>query len=191
MDTNIGNGCSICEHPERVNIESALLSGQKVKQVSKFYKVELGELTQHAGNCAAYVMSLDEFDAMVAEETKDIKGGYIKPGSLQRQLNIREGDILAGVAHEYMTTLKNLGRRINKFINMSDSDEGLARQMKFLRLPVANLYVQIGAEIRQTVKTMADIDKQLNVAEPESPLTGLQVLASAITKSAQGNASTK
>jgi len=173
-----------------VEIEGAMLAGQHLAKIAKFYNLNYAELKNHRDTCARYVLSLDEFDQMVLQELQKSNYGTSSageslqlPGSIQRNLKLREGDILAATAQEYMVTLKNLGRKINKFIDNADTPDGMSAQQRFLRKPVMDAYVMIGGEIRQTIKTMADIDRMLNAAEPESPVSGLNALANAIASS--------
>jgi len=179
--------CPICEWDERVNIDSALLAGQPVEKVAKFYNLDVEVLEHHKNFCASYLLSLDEFDAMVAKdlvgkEKENANAGSKKRGSLQRSLALREGDLLAATSQELFTTLKNIGRKINRFVDEATTPDGLAAQQRFLKLPLCQMYVGIASEIRQTVKTMADIDKQVNAAEPDNPASGLHALADAIKR---------
>ena len=91
--------------------------------------------------------------------------------------------MLAAVGQEYLVTLKTMGRRINKLAQVSSIDiEDEEKQLKLAKLltkPMVDLYVGLGGEIRQTVKTMAELDRMLN--GPEDNLSsGLGALAAAI-----------
>lgn len=180
-------GCCICNHKNRTDIESALLAGQAPATIAKHYEVPEGALENHRQNCSVYLMSLDEFDLQVAEELEALNHpgatALKKPGSIQRQLGLKEADLLANMAQEYMVTLKNLGRKLNRIISILDTPEGAVMGQRVLRKPVCDMYVQMGGEIRQAVRTMAEIDKMINGPE-ENPLTGLQALATAIHTSA-------
>jgi len=174
-----------------MDMESALMAGQSISAVAKFYCTNYQALKAHKENCAPYLLSLDEYDALVLEELNkatnpnEAATGVKLPGSLQRQLGLREGDILAAMMQEYLITLKNIGRKINKFVNESDTAEGLSAQARFLRKPIMDAYTLMGGEIRQTAKTMAEIDKMLNAPEIESPTSGLFAVANAIKNSQQ------
>jgi len=181
------------------------MAGQTPVAIAKFYKIDIQEITNHKNFCAIYLLSLDEFEEEMAKQFANnpdyapahnahnahnthtgigtVNTGIKKPGSIQRSLSLREGDLLAATSQELFMTLKNIGRKINKFIDNSDTPDGLAEQQRFLRLPMCQMYVGIAGEIRQTVKTMADIDKQLNAADTDSPASGLHALANAINSS--------
>jgi len=178
--------CDICTNPDRVDIESAILAGQPITSVAKFYNLNRAKLQHHIEICSSYLLSLDEFDNLVATEicsTQPVTERTF-PGSIQRQLKLKEADLLAASAQEYMITLKNIGRKINHYVDNSDDAEGLANQQRFLRKPIMDAYVMIGSEIRQTVRTLAELQKLLDNKEPETPYSGLQALAGAIARSA-------
>lgn len=176
-------GCCICNHDQRTDIESALLAGQTVEAVADFYKVNTKALENHKCNCSIYLMSLDEFDQEVASQLVNLNhpGGQtlVQPGSIQRQLKLKEADLLAATAQEYMVTLKNLGRKINKALNDFEEEPMLSQML--LKKATCDMYVQIGGEIRQTVRTMAELSQLLNADSDES-LAGLKALVGALQK---------
>ena len=88
-------------------------------------------------------------------------------------------DTLEEVALEYLVTLKNVGRRINKY---ACEGEDSVRFEKLLTKPVSDLYLGLGSEIRQTMKAIADIDQLLNGPKTDNT-SGLAALAAAITAS--------
>jgi len=182
----MGN-CIICEHEKRIDIESALLAGQTARNVAKFYNVDVAAIESHSSICSTYVLGLEEFDNIVMKEiyefneSQGLSNAAVKlPGSIQRQIGLREGDMLAAVMQEHLVTLKNMGRQINHYINKANTREGLTDQQKFLRKPIMDAYVLVSSEMRQTAKTMADIEKMLHAPEPESPVSGLYALTNAI-----------
>jgi len=189
-------GCLVCQSEHRLDIESALMMGQTAAKVAAFYQIPIDHINNHKEICAAYLLSLDEFDAQVARElnTDPATGELFAPdnphhrtptipGSIRRNLKLREGDLLAATADELFHTMKNLGRKINKFVDEAHTPDGLMEQQRFLRLPLCQMYVGIAGEIRQTVKTMADIDKQVNASESDNPISDLRALSMALHRS--------
>jgi hypothetical protein len=166
----------ICNHPDRTNIESAILSGQKIEIVRKHYGLlsddQIQALDDHLRVCATYVLSLDDFDKEVHNHLIETNGTKT---SIQRTLKLKEADILGATVHEYLITLKNLGRKINKWIDDPDDSQ----MPRLIRKPIADMYIQLGGEIRQNVRTMAELDKLLN-GDDDKSLTGLAALANAI-----------
>ena len=95
-------------------------------------------------------------------------------------MRLRETDVLNEVTNEYLITLKAMGRRINNLIVIKDNDEDQSYRMsKLLTRPVVDLYIGLGGEIRQTVKTIADIERAINGPQNDAT-SGLQALANAI-----------
>lgn len=196
------NTCRICNHPERAEIENAILTmtadappneKNSIESIAEQYKVPLDELKMHAlfhtplvgdgdieelsGGCHDSVCDIPN----LSESTEQPKA---EPrDSLTRKMKLREADMLAAVGQEYLVTLKTMGRRINKLAQVSSIDvEDEEKQLKLAKLltkPMVDLYVGLGGEIRQTVKTMAELDRMLN--GPEDNLgSGLGALAAAI-----------
>lgn len=194
--------CRICNHPERAEIENAILTmtadappneKNSIESIAEQYKVPLDELKMHAlfhtplvgdgdieelsGGChdgVCDIPNLSESTEQPKAEPRD---------SLTRKMKLREADMLAAVGQEYLVTLKTMGRRINKLAQVSSIDvEDEEKQLKLAKLltkPMVDLYVGLGGEIRQTVKTMAELDRMLN--GPEDNLgSGLGALAAAI-----------
>ena len=213
--------CLVCQSDHRIDIENALMTGQSSATIAKFYTIDIDHITFHKEVCAAYVLTLDEFDALVARElfnsNIDASTGELlidpatmlpiapeteqtlqdanvqvtglkKPGaSLRRNLNIREADLLAASAQDLYLTQKNVSREINRQIdNISRTSEGIVDQKQFLRLPICQMYTGIASEIRQTIRTMADIDKMLNATETDNPNVGMFAVANAIERSMTG-----
>ena len=187
------NMCTICNHPDRAEIENAILSmtdGVKtsIEVIAEQYDVSLSDLKMHAlfhtplvG--AADIEELRDAD-MTAGDTVLTEAERPAPrDSLTRRMKLREADVLAAVGNEYLVTMKTMGRRINKLAQVSEIDiEDNDRQLKLAKLltkPMVDLYVGLGGEIRQTVKTMAELDRLLNGPE-DSATSGLVALAKAI-----------
>ena len=184
--------CTICNHPDRAEIENAILSmtdGSKtsIEVIAEQYDVSLADLKMHA------LFHTPLVDAADIEELRDAEtlGGTEQTevvratprDSLTRRMKLREADLLAAVGNEYLVTMKTMGRRINKLAQVSEIDiEDNDRQLKLAKLltkPMVDLYVGLGGEIRQTVKTMAELDRLLNGPE-DSATSGLMALAKAI-----------
>lgn len=200
------SSCKICNHPDRAEIENAILTmtadappneKNSIEQIAEQYKVDLDELKMHAlfhtplvGDVDVEPLKQEEAplassgDSVMAD---DAELGKAEPrDSLTRRMKLREADMLAAVGNEYLVTLKTMGRRINKLAQVSSIDiEDEEKQLKLAKLltkPMVDLYVGLGGEIRQTVKTMAELDRLLNGPE-DSAATGLAALAQAIRRS--------
>ena len=184
--------CTICNHPNRAEIENAILSmtdGSKtsIEVIAEQYDVSLSDLKMHALFHTPLVGAADIEELRDAETLGDteqnVAVGATPRDSLTRRMKLREADLLAAVGNEYLVTMKTMGRRINKLAQVSEIDiEDNDRQLKLAKLltkPMVDLYVGLGGEIRQTVKTMAELDRLLNGPE-DSATSGLVALAKAI-----------
>lgn len=184
--------CTICNHPDRAEIENAILSmtdGPKIsiEAIAEQYDVSLADLKMHALFHTPLVGAADIEELRDAETLGDTEQTEVVRAaprdSLTRRMKLREADLLAAVGNEYLVTLKTMGRRINKLAQVSEIDiEDNDRQLKLAKLltkPMVDLYVGLGGEIRQTVKTMAELDRLLNGPE-DSATSGLVALAKAI-----------
>lgn len=195
------SSCKICNHPDRAEIENAILTmtadappneKNSIEQIAEQYKVDLDELKMHALFHTPLVGDVDveplkQEEAPLASAADDAELGKAEPrDSLTRRMKLREADMLAAVGNEYLVTLKTMGRRINKLAQVSSIDiEDEEKQLKLAKLltkPMVDLYVGLGGEIRQAVKTMAELDRLLNGPE-DSAATGLAALAQAIRRS--------
>ena len=186
------NMCTICNHPDRAEIENAILSmtdGVKtsIEVIAEQYDVSLADLKMHALFHTPLVGAADIEELRDAETLGDTEQTEVVRAtprdSLTRRMKLREADLLAAVGNEYLVTMKTMGRRINKLAQVSEIDiEDNDRQLKLAKLltkPMVDLYVGLGGEIRQTVKTMAELDRLLNGPE-DSATSGLVALAKAI-----------
>lgn len=181
--------CTICNHPDRAEIENAILSmadGSKIsiEAIAEQYDVSLADLKMHALFHTPLVDAADIEELRDAGDTEQTEVVKATPrDSLTRRMKLREADLLAAVGNEYLVTMKTMGRRINKLAQVSEIDiEDNDRQLKLAKLltkPMVDLYVGLGGEIRQTVKTMAELDRLLNGPE-DSATSGLVALAKAI-----------
>lgn len=195
------NKCTLCQHPDRAEIEAAILNmtvstpPSDIDSIAEAFNVDPLELRQHA---LFHVPLTDESDledyqsALDGANLDEIPQLTPEPRpSLTRRMKLREADMLMAVANEYLITLKTMGRRINKLASTSSIDvEDEEKQLKLARLltkPMVDLYVGIGGEIRQTVKATAELDRLLNGPE-EGQNSGLQALAAAIALSHQPSA---
>lgn len=169
--------CSICGHPNRADIENAILnistdSGLTIDTIAEQYDLDITELRDHALFHTALVAPLE---AVTSEPQSSV--------SLARKMKLREADMLTAVNNEYMVTLKAMGRRINKLANVSSIDaedvEKRVELAKLLTKPMVDLYVGLGGEIRQNVRAMAEVDRMLNGPQ-DNGSSGLQALADAI-----------
>lgn len=199
------NSCRICNHPDRAEIENAILTmtadappndENSIEAIAAQYNVPLNELKMHALFHTPLVgdgdietlkdAGAETLTATVGSEQFEIESEVAKAAprdSLTRRMKLREADMLAAVGNEYLVTLKTMGRRINKLAQVSSIDiEDEEKQLKLAKLltkPMVDLYVGLGGEIRQTVKTMAELDRLLNGPE-DNATTGLMALAKAI-----------
>lgn len=191
------DSCMICNHPKRDEIENALLTmvfgappnaSNSIEAIADQYSVSLEELKMHAMFHTPLVGDGDV--ASINQKTTTVDNADVNVttsrDSLTRKIKLREADMLATVGREYLVTLKTMGRRINKLAQISSIDvEDEEKQLKLAKLltkPMVDLYIGLGGEIRQTVKTMAELDRMLNGPE-DSAATGLAALAQAIRRS--------
>lgn len=162
--------CKICTHPQRVEIEKAILRissenpSLTVETIAEEYGVTETDIKKHA-----------ILHQSLAVDTTALAEGC---ETLARRTKIKEASILEDVVMEYYGTLKNLGTKINKMA--VDPDE--IKFTKLLTKPVADMYIGLGSEIRQTVNAMAELDRILNGPKEDSA-SGLAALAAAITAS--------
>ncbi len=159
--------CVVCTHSERDDIDAALLIHTPIEAVAQHYGLSVEDIKYHQKRCSPYTMTPDEFDSMVLEEvlsSSPSKAQEIKhPESLQRQINLREADYLTTVLQEYMVTLKATGREILHSMRMAQE---LKIPLKsILGQSVVDLYIGTGGEVRQTIKTLSDIGKQIRDSE--------------------------
>lgn len=201
------DSCRICQHPDRAEIENAILSmtadappngANSIELIAEQYQVPLDELKMHALFHTPLVGAGDVEElrdaATLTMTSGDIEQTEVVRStprdSLTRRMKLREADMLAAVGNEYLVTLKTMGRRINKLAQVSSIDiEDEEKQLKLAKLltkPMVDLYVGLGGEIRQTVKTMAELDRILNGPE-DSTASGLVALAKAIQGSDQSD----
>lgn len=175
--------CVVCDHPRRLEIESAILSmsgteqGLDIGEVAKAFEVDETALKTHALFHTPLVS--------VEDLAPEVEKSENRRSSLTRMAKLREVDMLAEVSNEYLLTLKTVGRRIKSMVGVNpaategEEDDNNIRTAKVLTKPVVDLYIGLGGEIRSTVKTMSDIERALNGPQ-DSTATGLEALANAI-----------
>lgn len=189
--------CSICNHPDRAGIENAILSmtsavnaedRRSIEDIATEYEVSLDELKMHALFHTPLVSKSDLDTVATTAETEDASTGR---DSLMRKMKLREADMLSAVSNEYLVTLKAMGRRLNKLVSVSSIDvedeDKVFRLSKLLTKPMVDMYIGLGNEIRQNVKTMAEMDRMLNGPQ-DNPMSGLTALAQAIRGSGSDDA---
>lgn len=155
--------CKICNHPQRRSIERDMLgisATYTAEMVAEKYHVDATELKKHAIEHSQEV-----------EET-----------SIARRLRLREVDMLAEVAEGYLLTFKQMNGRIQNLILESESDDSSVKFERLLTKPVSDTYLGIGAEIRKTVRTLAEVQQILEGPKNDG-VSGLEALAQAITAS--------
>lgn len=162
--------CVICNHPMRVEIETALFkmspdnSESILNSIAEKYDVPIEALQEHS----LYHTSFG-----------------CEPGgdSIVRQIKMREADMLAFVALDQLETVKTVGKRIRRFADTDDPED--VRFEKSLTKSVVDLYVGAGDGVRRNVQTIADINQLLNGPKDDS-LSGLAALAKVLQESRGG-----
>lgn len=189
------SSCRICNHRDRAEIENAILSmtasappneHNTIEKIAEQFDVPIDDLKMHALFHTPLVGDSDIADLHAAttgvESDRNGDKGTQRE-SLTRKMKLREADMLAAVGQEYLVTLKTMGRRINNMTQVSsidvEEDEKQIKVAKLLTKPMVDLYIGLGSEIRQTVKTMAELDRMLNGPE-DNGMSGLNALAAAI-----------
>lgn len=177
--------CKICDKTNRIDIESSIIRmsedhEQTIEQIAEQYKVDVDELKTHALFHTPLVRACDLDPNFEYTPQPSNPNSH---DSLTRQMKLREADLLSEVANEYLLTMKTMGRRINRMaqivsIDAEDSEKEV-KLAKLLTKPMVELYIGAGGEVRQTVKTMAEINRLLN-GEADPTLSGLSALADAI-----------
>lgn len=148
-----------------------MLPSMTIEDIANRFDVDVEELKMHALFHTPLV-SLD-----------DLSDSENKHNSLVRNMKLKEADMLAEVSAEYLVTLKAMGRHINSLLDASDCK---VKVSTLLTKPMVEMYIGLGSEIRQTVKTAAEIDRMLN-GPKDGATAGLQALAEAIRGSASTN----
>ena len=168
--------CRVCEHRERIDIESALLAGQPMEKVAVRYRVKMEELAAHKENCSHY-LNLGDLDGL---ETGFVDDTGKKNSPLQGSLNANEDYALASTQQQLLTTFKKATRQIGRAYDMMDTGEGVKAARQILTKSVLDHHVGLASEIRQVSKARAELDRQYNAVVSDSPLSGPQAIAESI-----------
>lgn len=158
--------CSICVHPQRVNIENALYkitpenSELTLERIAIEYDVPEADLRTHA-------LFHTPFNF---EPNGD---------SIVRQIKMREAEMLGQAALEYMTTMQVVGKRIRGYAQDDTTD---VKFEKLLTKPVVDLYIGSGDGLKGTVKALADVNQLLNGPKDDGS-SGLAALAAVLNAS--------
>lgn len=153
--------CTICNHPKRTEIESALLcrqwgaEGFTLDSIAKEFSVPIRELQVHA------LMHLP---------VQTVQGDT---SSLAQKINMSEAELLRQTASNYYVTLQNIGLKINKLLTGEDSD------LRVINKPLVDLYLGAGAEIRNSTDCLVKMNQAIN-GEDNSGLSALAALVTTL-----------
>lgn len=199
MRKNIVNPklCNICNHPDRAEIEMAVLSISPsnpkltLEAIADAFGVSCDELRVHSlmhsplaldfseDSAECVVRCFQEKAGSTSGQSVDASAVPYNAESIVEKVGMREGDVLQATVNEYLTTLKTLGRRI-KYYASDRSDEYAFSN--FCSKAVVDLYLGCGAEIRQSIKEISALNSALN-GDQNSGSEGLKALAQALTLS--------
>ena len=171
--------CRVCEHRQRIDIESALLAGQPEERVAEFYKVKIGELAAHKKNCSPYLLSLGDL-VPAADGAGDFGDEPDRAGGLQRSLNANEDWALASTQQQLIVAFKKATRQVSRAYDGLDDAERMKASKQVLTKAILDHHVGMASEIRQISKARAELDRQYNAAAVDGRVTGPQAIAEAI-----------
>lgn len=160
--------CTICDHPQRAEIERCLLvsdygNGEMtIADIARKYKVSVTDLQVHAFMHTSMVQ-------LESAEVGDSIAGAVKK---------REANLLSAMADEYYATLKATGKQIRTIMN--DESNGGART---ITKPLVELYIGVGNNLRQTMETIVTMNQKVN-GEQDAGMQALAAVVSAIRGSA-------
>lgn len=200
--------CPVCTHPERAEIERAILSiapsnpQLTLNAIADAFGVTVNDLQVHAlmhtplsldFSSEAEVGLADGFRQKAGVASHQSEGGSSSVSDntsgkqrLADKLNMRESDLLLATANEYFTTLSTLGNRIKRYAG--DSSEGSdTRLVNFCTNAMVNLYLGTGAELRKAIDAIKELNTSINGSH-DSANAGLAALASALSASKSGSA---
>lgn len=167
--------CVICNHPERHQIEQALLcrslgdSSITIESIAADFGVEERDLQVHA-LMHTYLPDVSESDSG-------------EPSTLTAAIKFKEAEILQATSQEYYATLKNVGTKINTLIAQhSDENPTLNRLSK----ATVDLYLGLGSEIRSTMDTLIKMNTAVN-GEADKGLDAIASLVNAIRGSGKND----
>lgn len=153
--------CAVCSHPNRDEIDLALLkmtqdnAEEIVKVLEDTYGIDSADIKQHALLHAPFGFSPEE-------------------DSIVRQTKVKEADLLAFTALEYTKTLRIMGVRLRK-----QMDDDSCNFENIISKPLTDLYLGCGGGIKDSVKALADVNNLLNGPKDDSA-QGLAALAQAL-----------
>ena len=137
MDRSPGGQCSICNHPQRIEIDTALVAGETYRNIAKQFGVTYSSVGRHKrdGHIAEHIAK--------AAQKKEIKGATTlkKIVEDQEEKNVAEAETLL----EQVTTLKT------RAIAILDNAEKEGTREACLAL----------SEVRRTLEFLAKITGEL------------------------------
>lgn len=154
--------CPVCMHSQRAQIENAILNApttDTLERVAAEYNIDMHALQVHV-----------LMHSPIGADTETIDRE-----SIARKSKTREMDLLFAAANDYMVTLKTVGDKITQEANKGD----FTSFSRGLSKAIVDLYLGTGNELRNTIKTIMDIDNILN-GPKDSSTSGLEALAKAI-----------
>lgn len=101
--------CTICSHPQRADIDQALVGGVRVRTIVDRFSVSLGALSRHRNRC------LVEQIARVEQVTRSSAVGAGQPPHVAAIVERRDAEAL-----DVMTELRRLFARLNKLMDACD-----------------------------------------------------------------------
>ncbi len=156
--------CQICNHEKQQQIEAALLSGVPLEEIASHFSVSESDLKIHA------IMHLGAGDTSTEE-------------SIVQKLKLKEAVVLRNTYQEYYSTMKRLGDFISRRITQAEADD--LNLDRLVSKNTVKLYLEAGLQVRETIKTLVDIDEQIN-GRDTAAASGVLELVSAL----RGEAST-
>lgn len=163
--------CKICNSSNQQTIEAALLAGTPIDEVAKSFEVPLNDLKIHA------VMHLSAFKSKASADGSESSVEPEESLSIAQKLKLQEAVTLRNTYNEYYSTLKKLGAHINRQITESDKSGMVLGRL--LEKSTIDLYLGAGVQIRETIKSLAEIDSIVNGKE-DSSAGSIAALVSAI-----------
>lgn len=158
----MNSSCALCNDPRLGQIEEDINNQMPLGEVAEKYHIDEDVVRQYA---VLYMKSNDETEGLV---------------SIARKTKLKEAYVLEDTLTEYSKTLKKMSKFIHK--NLDESEDNPTLFSKILTKSVSDMFVGLGGEIRQTVKTLSELDMQLNGPKNDNS-NGLQALADAINNS--------
>lgn len=160
--------CSICNHPNRAEIEKACLLRNfgdcevTLRDIAKEFDLDIKDLQVHV----LMHIPLETPTNESMETTQSIAG----------KIKMREADILRNVMEESYITFKNIGSKINTIVAQHTSD---APTLVQITKPLADLYLGTSQSIRDTAEKLMKMDLMVN-GEKNGALDSVAALVTAI-----------